>query len=168
MALAQRATEESGRFAPCPTALIKPSNDQKNTRIDKKSQKNLSRSIAVSKNNPIFVLRRLWTNIQKPFFSTRLYWFFRAAPSVETILAHQPLARVAVWDAESKLLIFTLLCFPASPCAYGTASQVPYGRNLRWGPHSLAQRATALFWWEAALVHNFRRSAGPSSVFWSK
>ena len=76
-----------------------------------KCQKKMSRSIAVSKNNPIFVLRRLWTNIQKQFYSTRFYCLFRAVLSAITTPAHRPLARVVAWGFEAKLLNFTLLCY---------------------------------------------------------
>ena len=89
---------------------------QKKHRIAEKNQKSLLRSIVNSKNNHIFVLRRLWTNIQKQFYSTRFIDCFLAALSAVTILAYRPLARADVGVIGANRLNITLLCFPTSPC----------------------------------------------------
>ena len=57
------------------------------------------------------MLRRLWTNIQKQFYSTRFYCLFRAVSSVITTPAHRPLARADAIAVEANPLNFTLLCY---------------------------------------------------------
>ena len=149
-------------------AQNKPLNRQNSAVNRQKCQKKMSRSIAVSKNNPIFVLRRLWTNIQKQFYSTRFYCLFRAVLSAITTPAHRPLARVVAWGSEAKLLNFTLLCYYRFALSQQCSelSSLRLQSSLRPSqPHPTRYGAHL---WEAALVHNFRRSAGPSSVFWSK
>lgn len=105
----QKGGRESGTTISI--AQNKPLNRQNSAVNRQKCQKKMSRSIAVSKNNPIFVLRRLWTNIQKQFYSTRFYCLFRAVLSAITTPAHRPLARAVAWGFEAKLLNFTLLCY---------------------------------------------------------
>ena len=90
--------------------------NQKKCRIIEKNQKSLLLGIVNSKNNHIFVLRRLWTNIQKQFYSTRFIDCFLAALSAATILAYRPLARADVGVIGANQLNITLLCFPTSPC----------------------------------------------------